>query len=149
MADLSPHFSVAEFTRSQTALRKGIDNDPPIDLLPNMRRLASVLESVRTLLGNPIQITSGYRSPALNLAVGGSRTSAHCQGRAADFVCPGYGDPLDICQAIIGAGIGFDQLIYEGDWVHLGIAPAGHPERRQVLTARFLGGHARYTLGLP
>lgn len=120
---LSPHFTLAELTVSDTACRKGIDNTPPPAILENLKRTAALLEEVRTLLGNkPIIVTSGYRCVALNREIGSSDTSAHCQGQAADFTCPGYGSPLQIAQAIYAAKppIKFDQLIHEfGSWVHI------------------------------
>lgn len=129
---LSKHFHLSEFTTSQKAARQRLDNTPSWAITGNLERLAATMEKVRPLLGNkPILITSGYRSPAVNRAVGGSRTSAHMRGEAADFICPGFGTPLEICRAIAASDIGFDQLIEEGTWVHLGIG--GH-WRREVLT---------------
>jgi len=129
---LSKHFHLSEFTTSQTAARRRIDNTPSRAITGNLERTAAVLEQVRTLLGGkPILISSGYRSPALNRAIGGSRTSAHMRGEAGDFTCPGFGTPLEICRALARSDIRFDQLIEEGTWVHLGIG--GH-WRREVLT---------------
>jgi hypothetical protein len=113
--------------------------------------LATVLEQVRTLCDNrPLVISSGFRSPDLNRAVGGDRASAHLEGRAADFTVPGL-SRLEVCRRIMLAGVlPFDQLIFEGTWVHLGIARAGEPMRRQVLTAIFTPGQkTRYVFGLP
>ena len=147
---LSPHFSLSEFTHSQTATRLGLRNEPLSAELANLRRLADVLEDVRRALGGvPIIISSGYRSPAVNNAVGGARNSAHLTGRAADFTAPRFGPPKRICQRIIDAGIVFDQLIDERGWVHLGIAPQGVEPRREVLTAFFAAGvPTRYAKGL-
>lgn len=136
--NLSPHFTLAEFTRSDTAKAKGIDNQPGAVHLANLTALARTLEQVRKLLGSPIIITSGYRSPALNKAVDGSDTSSHSHGLAADFHCPGYGNDLQVCDAIVRAGIRFDQIIYEqsargNTWVHLGI---GDKMRGEVLSWR-------------
>lgn len=129
---LSRHFTLAQLTRSDTARRRGIDNTPPEDLLPNLRRLAAGLDEVRDLLGHPLRITSGYRCPALNEAVGGTARSQHSQGQAADFICPGFGGPLQIAQAIAASSIDFDQCILEFDsWVHLSFSPT---PRRRVLT---------------
>ncbi len=144
---LSKHFALAEFVESQTAARKGIDNTPPSHIIDNLRMLATGLENVRILLGNrPIRISSGYRCPALNTAVGGARSSHHMQGFAADFTCPAYGRPMAICEAIAASSIRFDQLILEFDaWVHLSVAPS---TRRQVLTVRKLGRRAVTMPGL-
>lgn len=131
---LSPHFTLAELTRSDTAAARGIDNAPGSEHLANLQRLAATLEQVRALLGQPMLISSGYRSPALNRAVGGSSTSDHSNGLAADFTSPRFGAVRQVCEAIQASGIAFDQLIYEQgntEWVHLGI---GTRMRRQVLS---------------
>lgn len=130
---LSPNFHLDEFTTSQTAGRLGLDNTPPAEVLEHLKRTADRMENVRAFLANPILVTSGYRSPAVNRAIGGSKTSAHVQGYAVDFICPGFGDPLKVCKALAGSGLTFDQLIEEGSWVHLSFDPRG---RRQVLTYR-------------
>ena len=131
---LSPHFTLAELTKTTT----GLDNSPSSSHLANLVTLAAALEKVRAVLGNnPIQINSGYRSPEVNKAVGGARASAHLTGQAVDFTCPGFGTPLAVCEAIKAAGIELDQLIHEyGRWVHLGINPS---PRRQYLTVDKLG----------
>lgn len=123
---LTPHFTLEEFTASQTASRMGISNVPTGPEYDNVKRCAETMEQVRTLLGNkPILISSGYRSPQVNAAVGGSSTSAHMSGLACDFTCPGFGTPKEIClmlQPYMGQ-LKIDQLIYEyGDWVHLGLS---------------------------
>ncbi len=133
---LTEHFTLDEFTASQTAARMGIPNVPAGDELANVQRTAEVMERVRTLLGNrPILISSGYRCPEVNRAVGGSSTSAHMSGLAVDFTCPGFGSPREICNALSPhmADLGLDQLIYEFDsWVHLGLS-TGAP-RMMALT---------------
>ena len=131
---LSPHFTLEELTASEYAVRNGINNEPPWPIVENLRILAAHLEGVRAALGNrPIIITSGYRSPELNEAIGGSPRSKHMQGFAADFICPSYGAPFEICQRIIDDGLAYDQLIHEyGQWVHYGISD--QPYRRQVFT---------------
>ncbi|MGL5182464.1 D-Ala-D-Ala carboxypeptidase family metallohydrolase [Herbaspirillum huttiense] len=149
MDKLTDHFSLAEMTISETAARKGIDNTPSPAIIKNLTRTAQLLERVRVLLGSkPILVSSGYRSPALNAAVGGSKTSAHMQGLAADFICPGFGTPLAICQRLDSLGVEFDQLIQEGTWVHIGLAAEGIKPRRQVLTARFSSSGTTYGGGL-
>ena len=131
--NLSPHFSLTELTHSQTASRRGIDNKPTETALMNMRNLLCPgLEQIREVLGKPILISSAYRGPALNSAVGGSKNSQHMYGLAADFTCPSYGPPLAVAQLVKKSGIDFDQLIYEFDsWVHVSFS--SNP-RRQVLT---------------
>ena len=122
---LTQHFQLSEFTASETAARHGIDNRPTPAIIEELKRTAGLMEQVRTLLNNPIQITSGYRCSALNKLIGSKPTSAHVSGLAADFKCPAYGDPLKICQAIKDSDIVFGKLILEfytphGDgWVHI------------------------------
>ena len=129
---LSPGFALADLIRSETAQRRGLDNTPPADLLPNLQRLAQGLERIQSLLGAPLEVSSGYRSPELNTAVGGTATSQHCQGLAADFVCPGFGDPLAIAQALAASDIDYDQVILEfGKWIHVSFTAR---PRKRLLT---------------
>jgi zinc D-Ala-D-Ala carboxypeptidase len=122
---LSPNFSLEEMTLSQTAQRMGMDNTPTPEARAGLDTLAATMEKVRTILGDkPIMISSGYRSPAVNAACGGSSTSAHMSGLAADFTCPAFGTPLDICNKLEPhmADLAIDQLIWEyNGWVHLGL----------------------------
>jgi len=140
MPQVSEHFSLAELTVTKT----GLSNTPGPAELANLKRLAGVLEQVRALLGNrPITINSGYRSPEVNRKVGGSTTSDHRHGLAADIICPAYGSPHEIAKAIAASGIGFDQVIQEGTWVHIGVGPR---MRRQALTykgGKYLPGISR------
>ena len=120
MIPLSAHFSIEEATVSQTASRLGIDNDPPLDVVLNMKRAALGMEQVRQLLGQPIHINSWYRCPELNKAVGSKPTSDHLTGFAIDFTCPTYGKPEQIVKAILASNIDFKQVIYEfNSWVHI------------------------------
>jgi len=143
--NLSPHFSLAELLASQVATRKGIDNTPAPAIVANLTRLAALLEQVRALVGAPIAISSGYRSPALNRAVGGAANSAHVLGLAADIGTAKLA-PKALALLIRQSDIAFDQLIYEGTWVHIALS-AGTP-RRQVLTAKFAGGGVSYVAGI-
>lgn len=147
---LTPHFALSEFTVSGWAERNGVRNVPNAAQTENLRRLANLLEVVRSyLVGAPITISSGFRNAQVNAAVGGASHSAHLDGRAADFIAPRFGTPRDICQQIVTADITFDQLIFEGSWVHLSIAVAVERPRRQVLTAIFERGQpARYIKGI-
>lgn len=142
--NLSPHFTLAELTLSQTAARQGIDNTPPAEVVAALRETAAVLERVRRLLGDrPIVVTSGFRCLALNRAIGSLDSSAHVLGRAADFTCPAFGPPLEVARTIAQSDIAFDQLIHEfGSWVHIAQTP-GLP-RRQLLTID--GAGTRYGL---
>jgi hypothetical protein len=150
---LTPNFYLHELTASQAAERFGLDNTPGPAVLENLRILAARLEQVRAALGHPrILVSSGYRSPAVNARVGGSKASAHLKGLAADFIAPDFGTPLQVCHALVHPRVSlvFDQLIYEGTWVHLGLPAPGKPARQQVLTAHFRKGRStRYTPGLP
>lgn len=142
--NLTKNFTLSEFTRSQTALRRGISNEPNAEHLANMIALCKhIMQPIRDGLGAVI-ITSGYRSPALNEAIGGSTTSQHSLGQAADFGVVGM-TPKQVCQWIIDQKLPFDQLIYEGTWVHVSYGPRN---RRQVLTAHFGKVKTTYTNGI-
>lgn len=146
---LTLHFTLDELTDSQVAARTGLDNRPPADARANLVRLATTLEHVRAILGCPVIISSGYRCPALNTAIGGSTTSAHLRGLAADFTVPMYGPPLKIARVLAASDLPFDQLIQEGGhWVHLGLPHVGEIARRQLLTAVFTKGGTVYKDGL-
>jgi hypothetical protein len=146
---ISPNFHLAEFEASQTAARRGLDNAVPLNLYGNLERLAQLLEHIRAAIGKPITLTSGYRSPALNRLVGGSKTSAHMDARAADLICPAYGTPRQIARHLAGLDLAYDQIIEEGTWLHVAVAKADAAPRRQLLTARFdATGRATYTQGL-
>lgn len=133
---LSPHFTLEEFTLSQTAVRRGLDNTPDAQALRHLRRLAATLEQVRARLGDrPILISSGYRSAALNRAIGGATGSAHLRGLAVDFTCPAFGSVLATARALARSGIAFDQLILEyGRWIHLGLAEDRQLARGELLS---------------
>jgi hypothetical protein len=144
--NLSEHFSLEELTFSSTAVRLGIDNQAPAEIVDHLKITAAGLEKVREILGGkPLHIDSGYRCPALNKAVGGVPTSAHTTGYAADFVCPEAGAPLDIVKLLSRSHLDFDQVIQEGTWVHISFAPT---MRQQVLTAHFINGKAHYQAGI-
>jgi len=143
---LSQHFNLNEFTISQTATRKGIDNTPSAPVIERLRMLAATLERVRGLLGNsPIRISSAYRCKELNRAIGSSDNSAHVLGYAVDFTCPIFGTPKEVANEIAKSAIKFDQIIYEGTWIHLSVDPRN---RREVLTATFKNGKAYYSKGI-
>jgi zinc D-Ala-D-Ala carboxypeptidase len=129
--NLSENFTLEEMIRSETASRKGIDNRPDSETIANLTELALALEKVRSVLGRPIHITSGYRSPKVNAAIGSSPSSAHIKGYAADFVVSGL-TPREVCERVIASGIDFDQVIKEFDsWTHLSIDPRN---RKMALT---------------
>uniref|UniRef100_UPI00262D5907 D-Ala-D-Ala carboxypeptidase family metallohydrolase n=1 Tax=Janthinobacterium sp. TaxID=1871054 RepID=UPI00262D5907 len=138
-------FSLAELVGSQVATRKGIDNTPTPAVVANLTRLAALLEQVRALVGAPITVSSGYRSPALNRAVGGAASSAHVLGLAADISTAKLA-PKALALLIRQSDIAFDQLIYEGTWVHIALSASA--PRRQVLTAKLAGGGVSYVAGI-
>lgn len=134
---LSPHFTLAEAIASNTAIRLSIDNTPSSTVIANMTKSALQLEKVRTLLAAPIVVSSWFRCLLLNRAIGSGDSSAHRQGWAIDFTCQAFGTPKQVADAIIKSGIKFDQLIWEGSWVHISFAPT---MRGQILTAVFRAG---------
>jgi hypothetical protein len=149
-----PHFSSEELTRSQTATRNDIDNSPDEKQLNNLVRMAWFLESlrmrIRMVLGKKsiIIVSSGFRCEKLNLIIGGSKTSAHMKGLAADITCPDL-TPLELAEFIRDnmADESFDQVIHEfGKWVHVGLC-SGLP-RYEELTALRENGKTVYKKGL-
>ncbi len=138
MCQLSNNFNLHEFTLSQTASRLEIAvNVPPESaIFQALQKLCTqVLQPLRDSLGRVIHITSGYRPPALNRHIGGSKRSQHMRGEAADIVVGGM-NPLEVCQAIVRLNLPFDQLIHEfGRWTHVSVAPEHRSERGQTLTA--------------
>lgn len=144
---ITEHFTREEMERSSTATRLGLSNVCPDDLLPNMLQVATALEVVRKAFGKPIHVTSCYRSPAVNAAVGGSTTSAHRFAYAADFEVADTGI-LEVCKWCAANILNYDQIIYEfGEtgWIHIGFAKE---PRRQLLTAIKKGGKTVYSQGL-
>lgn len=145
--DLSEHFTLAEMTQSQTAARKDIDNTPNGMIVVALRGLCeNVLEPIRARFG-PVRISSGYRSPKLNRAIGGAATSQHCKGEAADLTVPGVSN-IEVAQWIMNT-LRYDQLILEyppAGWVHVSWRPAGR--RCEELTAKRIAGRTVYLPGL-
>ena len=137
-ARLSENFGLDEFTLSQEAVRRGIDNsvEPGSETHKCLKRLCNeILEPLRAELGAPIRITSGYRCPKLNVAIKGAPDSQHMSGQAADIVAGGK-TPLQVCRAVKKLGLPYDQLIHEfGVWCHVSVAAEGAEPRQQDLTA--------------
>jgi len=134
---LSKNFVLSEMIRSNTAKRLGIKNEPTKEHLGNMQRLVTLLiQPMRDALG-PIRITSCYRSPSLNRAIGGSRKSQHCKAQAADvqFWKEGQMENKKIYDWVIDNGIEFDQMINEFDfsWIHISLKESKN--RKQILIA--------------
>ena len=134
---LSDHFTLAEMVHSDIAIRQGIDNEKPSkEALRDLQCLCiDVLEPLRKALGErPIRITSGYRCPQLNKLLKSADTSQHLLGQAADFQVPGM-DLMEVAQVAARHHlVNFDQLIYEGRWLHISWSKK---PRRQLLTAGF------------
>jgi hypothetical protein len=144
--NLSPSFALEEFTRSQTAARMGRDIIAEPDVVDALRDLCRfVLQPLRDSIGVTIAVSSGYRPAWLNPLIGGSPTSQHMFGRAADINAVGY-TPMALCQKIIDLDLPFDQVICEFDqWAHVSYS---EHQRSSVLTARKIGGATVYLKGL-
>lgn len=134
---LSQYFSLAEMTKSSATARFGLNNTPPPQVVAALERLCvEVLDPLRVLVGRPIVVNSGYRSPEVNKYIGGAARSQHCLGEAADIECPGVSN-LALALQIERSALPFDQLILEfhdvGDdasgWVHVShvAVPASPP----------------------
>lgn len=132
---MTPHFSLAELTHTD---HRAFDNTPPPKVLPNLRRIALLMEQVRSILGQPIFITSGYRSKQVNDAVGSKDTSQHRLGCAVDIRVPGL-TPDQVVRAVIAANLPYDQIIREFDrWTHISIPnePARAPRKQALIIDR-------------
>lgn len=119
---LSEHFYMSEFTASDMAARKGINNALPTSLMPNALATMVMMENIRSVLGDkPIIMTSGYRCLALNAAIGSASTSDHVKAYAVDFKCPAFGSPYEVAKHLSTRidSLGIGQLIHEfGSWIH-------------------------------
>lgn len=147
--NLSAHFTLEELCQSQTAARMGRKIEPSDSDIRNLTRLCvTVLEPLRIDLRLPIHVSSGLRPQWLNSAIGGSISSAHMDGRAADIQVPGM-TPLQVCQRVIDLGLPIDQVIREFDsWCHVGIASPDAQPRNMALTASVIAGKTVYAKGL-
>lgn len=143
---LSKNFTLEEFLVSQTAVRHGIDMTPPPDVLENLQRLVTdCLQPLRDEVGAGIFISSGFRPLELNTRIGGSKTSAHMRGDAADLKVTRQ-LPFETSELIVVMGLPFDQVIHEfGVWVHWGM---GDILRSEQLTAYKKDGKTRYVKGI-
>lgn len=137
---LSPNFSLHEMIKSETALRLNLDNTPSDQVVANLKMLAvNVLQPVRNHFQRGVKVNSGYRSPDVNQAVGGSRTSDHCRGCAADIEIPGIAN-YELAKWI-KENLKFKELILEfytlgipdSGWVHVSYDP--YDLRCQTMTA--------------
>jgi hypothetical protein len=130
---LTPHFTLEELIATQ---HREFDNTPNSSEINNLKRLAEMLEKVKTLLdGKPIMVNSAFRSKAVNDAVGSKDTSQHRVGCAADIRVPGL-TPDQVVKAIIGSPIAYDQIIREFDsWTHISVPnnPSGTPRKQALI----------------
>ena len=130
---LTPHFTLEELTHTD---HREFDNTPNSSEINNLKRLAEMLEKVKTLLdGKPIMVNSAFRSKAVNDAVGSKDTSQHRVGCAADIRVPGL-TPDQVVKAIIGSPIAYDQIIREFDsWTHISVpnSPSGTPRKQALI----------------
>jgi hypothetical protein len=151
--NLSANFTLKELTKSDTATRLGLDNTPNDEALENLKTLCEkVLQPVREHFGKSVTVNSGYRSPESNAAVGGSKTSDHCKGQAADIEITGVAN-ADLAQWIMD-NLEYTQLILEfytsgipdSGWVHVSYDP--NNLKKQELTATKVAGKTTYLNGL-
>jgi zinc D-Ala-D-Ala carboxypeptidase len=149
--NLSKNLTLKEVTKSDTAIRKGIKNEPNTEQLENLKVLATeVFQKIRDHFGVPIKVTSGFRSEALNKLIKGSKTSDHMKGCAIDIDMDGT---PDITNAevfnFIKDNLTFRQLIWEfgndnnPDWVHVSYVAGSN--KKEVLRASKKGGKTIYT----
>jgi zinc D-Ala-D-Ala carboxypeptidase len=141
---LSNHFNLSEMTFSQTAVRRGINNDPPDAVIQNLTALCEkVLEPLREAAGATIRISSGYRSEKLNAAVKGAKNSQHVTGQAVDLTVHGL-SVADTVALVRKLNLPVDQVIDEfSSWVHISYATGAN--RGQYLKARKVNGRTVYS----
>lgn len=129
------YFSLSEFLNSATAKRLRIDNTPSFEVVDNLNKLADYLDNIREKVGKPILISSGFRCPVLNKAVGGVSNSQHQKGLAADLICA----DMESLEKVLRETGGFDQLIKEhckgskSFWYHVSVAPRNGKPRQQII----------------
>jgi zinc D-Ala-D-Ala carboxypeptidase len=143
--NLSPHVTLQEFERSQTATRLGIPNKMNESQTANARLLCiNVLEPIRSFYNSPIVISSGYRSNSLNSKIGGSSVSQHLKGQAADFTVVGKTVQQVFSDIVSGKipNLEYDQVIEEGSWLHISFSQGNN--RKQKLKATFKNGTVTY-----
>ena len=134
---LSKNFVLSEITRSNTARRKGISNEPEKEHLANLQTIITeLIQPMRDAIG-PVRISSGYRSPKRNRAIGGSSSSQHCKGQALDlqFWKDGEMNNQVIYDWVLNSGLEFDQMINEFDYAWIHISFKSGKNRKQVLEA--------------
>ena len=152
MSKISEHLDLAEVIRSEQAKRAGIDNTPTAEHIENFKKLAeNIFEPIRNNFRVPIHISSGYRSEALNKAIGGSKTSQHSRGEAIDVDMDGSSNGVTNKMVFDYAykNLNYDQLIFEygteenPDWVHVSYSSSG-VQRKQALKCTRVNGQPHY-----
>jgi hypothetical protein len=143
---LSPHFSYGEMTISDIAERKGILNRPDEIQITNMKNLCvNILEPIRTYFGKSVIISSGFRTPELNKAIGGSETSQHRFGEAADFIIIDKELVAIYEWVILNSNLDYDQIIHEfGRWIHISHTKR-YKNRQKNTVAMRVDGKTQYT----
>ena len=151
--NLTKNFTLSEMVKSETALRHGMDNTPGEAEIANLKKLCEqVLQPVRDHFAKGVKVNSGFRHPEVNAKVGGSKTSDHCKGQAADIEIPGVAN-ADLAKWIT-ENLDFTQVILEfytpgipdSGWVHVSYDPQNL--KKQVLTATKQNGKTVYLPGL-
>lgn len=143
--NISPNFTLNEFIVSKTAIDKKIDNTPTLEILSNINLLCmNILEPLRTLIKEPIHVSSGYRCLLLNKEIGGSKTSQHLEGKAADISCRNI--PTEqLYKFIINSNLKYDQIIQEFDkWVHISWN-GGHNRNERLRATKDENNNTVYT----
>lgn len=132
--NITKHFKACEAIASQTAEKHNINNMPSYEQKSNIKVAACGMEQVRRILcGNPIFVSSWFRSPELNWKVGGAKNSSHMEGYAVDFVCSGFGSPRQVFNELRNSFLAYDQLILEYDkWVHISFDPKYRQESFEI-----------------
>lgn len=138
---MGKYFTIKELCRSTTAEREGISNEPSPEVVANLEFLTeTILDPLRAAWGKPIRVNSGYRCPELNKAVGGSKTSQHMLGCAADITTGNTADNKRLGDLFQSLNLDFDQIIYEKVdkygrpvWLHIGVSRT-RPNRKMVRT---------------
>jgi len=151
------YFSIRELTKSETAVRKGINNAPDKIITQRLTDLVeNVLDPLREKWGAPIRVSSGYRCPKLNKAVGGATGSQHMLGEAADIttLSDSRDDNMKLLKLLLESGITFDQVISEDvdsknrpNWIHVSFTKR-HANRKKKTTMKKIGGRTTYISGI-
>lgn len=151
------YFTIRELTKSETAVRKGIDNTPSKEIEKSLTALINnVLDPLREKWGAPIRVSSGYRCPKLNKAIGGAAGSQHMKGEAADItsLSDSRNDNMALLQLLLNSGIVFDQVISEDvdsmgrpNWIHVSYTTK-RTNRKKRTTMKKVKGRTVYLSGI-